>query len=295
MRWSKQGQIYFVDNSEPLLETHASNPLAVLLRDDVYRIYYSGRNKDNKSSISYVDYDIEKRIIINNYKKPFIRFGKPDSFYSHGISIGNVWVNNETYHLGFMGWQHKDGLHWRGDIGKISLADNKVEKISLLLGSSLEDPISLSYPFVLLEDGKYKMWYGSTVSWSSENGEMIHVIKFATSDDGEKWKTHGIAIPYEIGVAQAFSRPTVLKIQDKYHMWFSFRGSQDKTYRIGYAVSCDGVNWEKQNPGIDVGQTGWDSEMICYPFVFRHKQKIYMLYNGNKYGKYGFGLAEAYS
>ena len=32
--------------------------------------------------------------------------------------------------------------------------------------------------------------------------------------------------------------------------------------------------------------------MICYPFVFDHKGKRFMLYNGNSYGKTGFGLAE---
>ncbi len=31
--------------------------------------------------------------------------------------------------------------------------------------------------------------------------------------------------------------------------------------------------------------------MICYPFIFDHKGKRYMLYNGNDYGKTGFGLA----
>ena len=35
----------------------------------------------------------------------------------------------------------------------------------------------------------------------------------------------------------------------------------------------------------------WDSEMICYPYVFEHKDDLYMLYNGNDYGKTGFGLA----
>ena len=43
--------------------------------------------------------------------------------------------------------------------------------------------------------------------------------------------------------------------------------------------------------GIDVSKNGWDSEMICYPYVFDHKGKRYMLYNGNGYGKTGFGLA----
>jgi hypothetical protein len=43
--------------------------------------------------------------------------------------------------------------------------------------------------------------------------------------------------------------------------------------------------------GIDVSNTGWDSEMICYPCVFEHKGTKYMLYNGNGYGRTGFGLA----
>ena len=42
---------------------------------------------------------------------------------------------------------------------------------------------------------------------------------------------------------------------------------------------------------IDVSKQGWDSEMIEYPHVFDHKGKRHMLYNGNNYGKTGFGLA----
>jgi hypothetical protein len=45
--------------------------------------------------------------------------------------------------------------------------------------------------------------------------------------------------------------------------------------------------------GIDVSDDGWDSEMIEYPFVFKHDGLRYMLYNGNGYGRSGFGLAVA--
>jgi hypothetical protein len=31
--------------------------------------------------------------------------------------------------------------------------------------------------------------------------------------------------------------------------------------------------------------------MICYPFVFDHAGSRFMLYNGNGYGKTGFGIA----
>jgi hypothetical protein len=43
--------------------------------------------------------------------------------------------------------------------------------------------------------------------------------------------------------------------------------------------------------GIDVSQSGWDANMIEYPFVFDHAGRRYMLYNGNGYGATGFGLA----
>jgi hypothetical protein len=77
-------------------------------------------------------------------------------------------------------------------------------------------------------------------------------------------------------------------------MWYSFRAQQGaETYRIGYAESIDGLDWVRKDDesGIDVSPNGWDSEMICYPRVFEHKDRLYMLYNGNGYGKSGFGLA----
>ena len=73
-------------------------------------------------------------------------------------------------------------------------------------------------------------------------------------------------------------------------MWYCSRG---ESYRIGYAESDDGIHWirKDQDVGIDVSDSGWDSEMIEYPFVFDHEGDRYMLYNGNGYGKTGIGLA----
>jgi len=294
MKWKKLGKIFeFQPINEDLL-SHASNPLALHLRDNVFRVFFSGRNKDNKSSVGFVDLDIFTKKIYNISGTVF-KYGKEDSFYSHGVSIGNIYEIDENKYIGFMGWQIKNNEHWRGDIGRLILDTD--EKLSLdpedvFIGCDEEDKVSLSYPWIIFDEGIYKMWYGSTISWSSENGEMIHVIKYATSKDGNNWIKHGLAIPYEVGIAQAFSRPTVIKKDDGYHMWFSFRSGDGTKYRIGYAHSKDGIKWDrKQDSGIDVSKEGWDSEMICYPFVFKHKGETYMLYNGNSYGKTGFGLA----
>jgi hypothetical protein len=137
------------------------------------------------------------------------------------------------------------------------------------------------------------MWYGSTVTWDAGNGEMLHVINHATSSDGQSWTFHGQAIPHALGVAQAFSRPTVAESPDGLSMWFSYRSGTGESYRIGMAESRDGLAWDLalDRTGIDVSVDGWDSEMICYPFVFNHGDRCYMLYNGNGFGATGFGLA----
>tara|TARA_Y100001937_G_C7135366_1_gene339674 strand:- start:3619 stop:4503 length:885 start_codon:yes stop_codon:yes gene_type:complete len=286
--WKKLGMIYRVDNDHPCLLTHASNPLACHLNDDIYRIFYSGRDSENRSSISYVDYDVEQRKIVNDYKTP-IATPKESTFYSHGITIGNCWKQNGDDYIGFMGWQQKKGHHWRGDIGRVNL---RTKEISMLLGTNEEDKVSLSYPHIIHENGLYKMWYGSTISWTSVNGEMVHVIKYATSKDCETWDFKGVAIPYEIGKAQAFSKPSVYKDADGYHMWFSYRSGDGTPYRIGYAFSKDGEDWSMKQSNLNISAKGWDKNMICYPHVFKHKESLYMLYNGDKYGIAGFGLAK---
>jgi hypothetical protein len=197
-----------------------------------------------------------------------------------------------------MGWQCHAGEHWRGDIGRLTLQPDfslNLDGNSPFMACDTVDRLSLSYPWVLQkEGGEYHMWYGSTLSWDAGNGEMLHVLNQATSFDGHLWKRKALAVPYKQGVAQAFSRPSVVgDRREGYHMWFSYRSGTGTPYRIGYARSDDASSWDLrlQESGIDVSSSGWDSEMIEYPFVFDHKGERFMLYNGNGYGKTGFGLA----
>jgi len=294
--WKKLGQLFIPDNSSSFLKSHAANPLAILLRKDIYRVFYSGRDILNRSSVGYVDIDIEKKKILNYPQEVLIAFGAEDSFYSHGISIGNLYVMDGNNYILFMGWQYPKNEHWRGDIGRLRLINMDklvLDPLEPFFFYDKEDNVSLSYPYVLFHDKIFKMWYGSTINWDAGNGEMIHVLKYATSSDGIYWKKHGIVIPYEIGIAQAFSKPSVIIDNTGYNMWFSYRSGSGMTYRIGYAYSSDGSQWQRKDEhvGLKPSPSGWDSEMICYPYVFDHKGKRYMLYNGNGYGKTGFGLA----
>lgn len=298
--WQKLGLLYCppCDGRHPKLLSHAANPLPVQIEGDVYRVFYSGRDVDNRSSVGAVDIDIVRREVVCEYQQPFFQHGPEGSFYADGVSIGNCYVVDGVQYMLFMGWQSPTEGHWRGDIGRLVVRQDltlELDIYSPFLGSDAVDPLSLSYPWVLAKpEGGYHMWYGSTATWDAGNGEMLHVINYATSDDGHSWRRGGLAVPYELGKAQAFSRPTVGRDdQGTYEMWFSYRSGCGEKYRIGHADSLDGQNWglSLEDAGIDVSAQGWDSEMIEYPFVFDHAGQRYMLYNGNEYGKTGFGLA----
>lgn len=301
-RWDKLGQLFDPSTApqHPKLASHGANPLPVHLEADVYRVFYSGRDAGNRSSVGAVDIDLLKRQIVQTHSEPFFEHGPEGSFYADGVSIGNCYHAGGATYMLFMAWQSPAGGHWRGDIGRLRVTPQTgltLAEAAPFMGSDETDPISLSYPWVRAlpgGDGGFEMWYGSTTTWDAGNGEMEHVINHARSQDGHRWSRQGQAVPSPLGLAQAFSRPTVAEHPEGgLEMWFSYRGKPGRTYRIGYARAQDGSDWRLalDESGIDVSASGWDSEMIEYPFVLDHAGERYMLYNGNGYGKTGFGLA----
>jgi hypothetical protein len=209
--------------------------------------------------------------------------------------MGCIISVDQTKYLYFLGWNLGVTVPWRNSIG-LAISNNdsvnfvKYQKAPII-DRGPADPYSVSYPAVLREDGVWKMWYGSNLAWGALQSEMAHVIKYAESTDGIHWNRQNvIAIGFKNSNEYAISKPCVLKDQNKYKMWYSYRGT---AYRIGYAESEDGKVWERMddNAGIDVSESGWDSEMIEYPCVFDYNGERYMLYNGNRYGKTGMGLA----
>jgi hypothetical protein len=296
-RWRKLGRLYAPHPAHPKLATHAANPLAVRLDGDLYRVFFSGRDGANRSSVGCVDIDLRRRKLMRVHERPVFEHGPAGSFHADGVSVGCCYEAHGARYMLFMGWQRPANAHWRGDIGRLAVQADlslALDPPHAFMGADATDPVSLSYPWVVREGAAYRMWYGSTSTWDAGNGEMLHVIHQATSRDGERWSRMGLAIPYEMGRAQAFSRPSVLpRAGGGYEMWFSYRGRAGSTYRIGYAACTQAEGpWSLAfDAGIGVSESGWDSEMIEYPFVLDHAGERLMLYNGNGYGLTGFGLA----
>ena len=169
--WRKLGLLYCPSgiNQHPKLISHAANPLPVLIEDDVYRIFFSGRDADNRSSVGAVDIDIVKRKVVREHNHPFFEHGPVGSYYADGVSIGNCYEVHGVQYMLFMGWQSPKGGQWRGDVGRLVVKPDltlELDSETPFMGSDTIDPISLSYPWVQKNEmGGYSMWYGSTVTW----------------------------------------------------------------------------------------------------------------------------------
>ena len=154
--------------------THAANSLPVLIKEDLYRVFFSGRDANNRSSVGAIDIDIANRKVIQEYNHPFFEHGPEGSFYADGVSIGNCYEVNGMQYMLFMGWQTPKEGHWRGDIGRLIVkSDLTLELASEMpfMGPDATDPISLSYPSVVKNAmGGYSVWYGSTGSCDAVDG-----------------------------------------------------------------------------------------------------------------------------
>lgn len=314
MRWKKLGRIF--NPTEHNLGDNCtlfSQAPQTLVFDNFVRIYFSAREveKDNKhlSRIRYVDYQKDLKKIIKIAQHQILPLGNLGCYDEHGVFPLNV-VSNKDKIFGFIGgWNRRYSVMIDGAIG-LAISNDKGETFKRIgdgpvLGPNPSEPFLIADPFVKIIDDVFHMWYIYGKSWEkySENAlpDRVYKIAHATSLDGIHWDRPGhFIIPEVLEEPESQALPTVFKHNNRYHMYFcyryaaGFRNDPKRAYRIGYAWSDDLMNWNRDDSksGINLSADGWDSEMICYPHIFEMDGKILMLYNGNNFGKEGFGIAE---
>ena len=296
-RWIKRGLIFEPPDNLGWMVSHAALPFADKI-DDKYKVYFSGRDSEGKAKIGYFEIDLDNpNKILCIVDKPVVCLGPMGSFDDRGLTTSWIVTRKSKKYQYYSGWSLGVTVPFYFYIGLALSEDGgkSYHKVSNapVLGRSQTDPYLTASPCVLIENSIWRMWYVSGTKWAAENGVPKHYyhIKYAESLNGIDWERKGIVcIDFKSNDEYAIARPCVLKEDGIYKMWYSYR---EESYRIGYAESKDGLQWERkdEDAGIDVSETGWDSEMICYPHVFEHNSEKYMLYNGNGYGKSGIGLA----
>jgi hypothetical protein len=121
---------------------------------------------------------------------------------------------------------------------------------AVMLDRDRDEPFFNTAPCVVRDGEQWLMWYVSFTGWDEIHGhpEPMSNVKYAGSDDGVHWRRTGIVCVDYDADAQAIGRPWVVRLEDRYGMWFSYRGPVDyrtdpkTSYRVGYAEDSDGCN-----------------------------------------------------
>ena len=292
------GNIFNEKNSQLNQRTHFSVPCAEFIENDIYQIYFSSRDLNNRSQTYSFRIDINNPFnILDISSEPILSTGRLGNFDEHGSM--STWIytskNLNKKYMYYIGWNTASTMTFRNSIGLAIDSGKGFQKYSEgpIIDRGIYDPCFVASCCILDMEDYFKMWYLSCGKWEKVNGTLTHYynIKTAISTDLINWKRDGhVAIDFKNKDEYAISRPSVLLENGIYKMWYSFRGD---SYDIGYAESEDGHTWERKDELFKVPRSNlnWDSEMIEYPNVFKHKNQKYLLYNGNDYGKTGIGLA----
>ena len=312
-KWKKLGRVFNPQEIEniPWLKEFAQAP-SVIIYEKFIRVYFSCRPAPDSNG-QYVSYsafiDLNRENLferVNIGKEPILKLGELGTFDEFGTYPSSVIRNGNDLFVYYGGWTRCESVPFNVAIG-IAKSDDDGKTFNKLgpgpvLSYSVNEPFILSGPKIRRFNNKWYLWYIAGSKWILDNGkpEPVYKIRMATSEDGLNWtKLNKDLIESKVEENEAQASPDVFFYEGKYHMFFCYRYSsnyrgKNNGYRIGYASSDDIFNWKRDDSkaGIDISESGWDSEMISYPHVFELDKTIYMLYLGNQVGRYGFGLAK---
>ena len=305
--WNKKGQIY-QPSGHHFINSHAQIPTPIYLKDrGIIRIFIATRPNNNLSETTYIDVDAkDPKNVLYIHDKAVLEFGRPGMFDEHGIMPNFAQEVNNSIYLYYIGWSRRDSIPYSNWAG-VAISDDRGDTFAKyspapIIDRAHNDLYSAGISSVLIDEkGIWHCWYASGIDWVMVNGkyEQTYSIRRAVSNDGLSWKRDDHYAIEPRNEWEAITRPTVIEIDGIYYMWFCFRGSKDyrdgtQSYRIGFAWSDDLNIWHRDDAkaGISVSPEGWDSKMMAYPYVIKVEDKYLMFYNGNYFGKEGFGYAE---
>ncbi|MBJ7537808.1 hypothetical protein [Marinomonas transparens] len=303
MKWEKRGIIHQPNKQYSWNQKYDILPTPIYLEEKgIIRVFIGTTDKDNYGRITFLDLDAGNPLnILYEHNDYILGLGDDGTFDDCGVVPSCIIKSQEKdefylYTVGFQRTVKTPYMLFAGLAVSTDLTEFKRFSNAPILSRNEFRYISQGAPCVIYEDGIYKMWHWYATKWLKVKGKsfMDYHIGYAESNDGKIWDMKNIScLKPRIDKGEfAVARPWVFKKNEKYHMLYSSR-YEDRLYRIEYAVSSDGIVWDREfcSP-FDVSDEGWDSEMICYPSVVDVNGKVYMFYNGNNNGETGFGYAE---
>ena len=295
----------------PIWRSHFQLPIPHVLSESSLLLVYSGRDALNRSHGFRARIDMStKPRVAEVATVPLLYPGGPGAFDEQGampsslLSVeGNLWMY-------YIGWARAGDLPFRTEIGLAISSDggSNFERVRETPVFPLQDdePFAVSQPIVWQTSDGFEMIYSSVREWRHHEGKLEprYLLRRARSRNGHDW--HVDARPV-LGFASddegGFSRATILRQGDSWHMMYGFRSWRDYreagsgAYRLGYATSLNGGDsWIRGDGGVRFAESAepseWDRMMQSYPALLAWGDDVYCFYSGNGFGQAGIGYSK---
>ena len=237
-----------------------------------------------------------------HWEKPVITLGcDPTSGWEDMVNRNCVLPDPAGQ--GWLMWY--TGQVWNGDHGKsrIGLARSsdgitfsRFRKTPVLVPEAAFERESVMNPFVLYENGRFRMWYAAGETYEP------NAICYAESADGENWRKHPgnpifTASPENEYEQNRIGACDILREADGGYLMFYIGYRDIHTACICAARSGDGITgWERvpENPLVTPTPGSWDADSCYKPTAVRAADGSFRLwYNGRRndgeYIGYAFG------
>lgn len=219
-------------------------------------LYFGIRNNENISHIARIKNDNFETFLSPNFD--FDNKGIMPSSFCEDAFFYTGYVENKKSHY--------------------------TQNICVLIGGSRycaltaeqDESFLVNSAFVMNDNSIYKMWYVSGYDWVGK--KPLYRINYAESKNKINWDIVKKDVVPKLDSFESPSRPFVLKVEEKYEMYFSSMNLNSKSnYKLQYAESDDTLNWRREKISIAT-----EDDMLCYPFILNRN---FMFINGSNYGE----------
>src|SRR6185436_268036 len=192
--WTKLGLVTPGPDGCGWAVSHAALPVVEVGAAGACRVYFSARDGNGRAQIGVGDLDLAHPARgLTIAPRPMLTLGALGAFDDNGVTSSCLTIVNGRRYQYYTGWSRGSTVPFYLYVG-LAVSDDGGESYRRMSSAPvLErndiDPFLTASPWVLVEDGLWRMWYVSGVRWTIENGQPKHYyhVKYAESADGVRW------------------------------------------------------------------------------------------------------------
>ena len=200
--WRRLGLVGSAAGSAPWAVSHSALPALTAGADGQRHLYLSTRDNEGRARIARGRFNLGPTPTLDRIEPtPVLDLGALGTFDDRGVTMSSIvaldgarvsllhgldaGVTVPFYLAAGLAVSDDEGVTFR----RLSAAP--------LLERNAVDPFLTASPFVMIDNGIWRMWYVSGSSWQIVDGAPRHSyhIKYAESRDGMRWNRCGPRLP----------------------------------------------------------------------------------------------------